>query len=512
MKSEDPIEPRLPRGFRDICAQDLILRRRMVDIIQKVYFRYGYMPLETPAVEFLDVLGKFLPDSDQPEAGVFGFRIEEQWLALRYDLTAPLSRFVAMNKDLPLPFRRCQVGPVWRLEKPGPGRYREFYQFDIDIVGCETAAGDAEICLALADSLRALGFADSEFLIRISNRKILNSIVEMALSDMETDQLTRYLQSRRRDRMQLSGNRDRIRESYIDDIFRCVDKLDRVGIDGVTDLLGEGRLDETGDFTPGCFMKKNQIDYILRFLQLDCSTRRSFLADAAKLIETAEGKEGLAELETMDGNFSAAGYDDAVIRFDSQIVRGLAYYTGPVFEATLTFPVTDESGRKVQFGSVAGGGRYDSLIERFTGKKIPATGASIGVDRLLVAYSGRVEKSDSGAPAALVTVMDKTKLAEYIAMAAELRRAGIDTDLYLGSKGIRAQIKYADQNGIKVAVIAGEDEFAMGQVTLKDLKLGASLSAEISERDKWRKEQPAQIQVPRARLVEEVRAILKRHD
>ncbi len=511
MKTEDRIEPRLPRGFRDILSSDLVLRRHMIDTIQKIYSNYGYMPLETPALEYLDALGKFLPDSDQPEAGVFGFKIEEQWLALRYDLTAPLSRYVAMNKDLPLPFKRCQVGPVWRLEKPGPGRYREFYQFDIDIVGCDTSAGDAEICMALADSLRALGFSDSDFLIRISNRKVLNSIVEKALSDMDEDQLTRYLQSRRNNQMGSSANQERIKTNYIDDIFRCIDKLDRVGIDGVTDLLQEGRLDETGDFTPGCFLKRNQLEHILEFLRLDCSTRRSFLTEAAKLIQTKEGGEGLAELETMDYTFTAAGYDDSVIRFDSQIVRGLAYYTGPVFEATLTFPVTDESGRTIQFGSVAGGGRYDSLIERFTGQKIPATGASIGIDRLLVAYAGRAVNKNSGAAQALVTVMDKTKLADYIAMAGELRKAGIDTDLYLGSKGIRAQLKYADQKKIGVAVIAGEDEFAKGQITLKDLKLGASLSAEISERDKWRKEQPAQIQVTRERLVEEVKAILRRH-
>jgi histidyl-tRNA synthetase len=262
---------------------------------------------------------------------------------------------------------------------------------------------------------------------------------------------------------------------------------------------------------PGCYLKPEQIFPIADFLKLDCSSRQKFLSGVAAIVESEEGKAGISELETMDKVLAAAGYGDDIVKFDSQIVRGLSYYTGPVFEAILTFQTTDEDGKPVQFGSVAGGGRYDNLIERFTDEKIPATGASIGVDRLLVAYADRrIKELDDNAPV-LVTVMDQPRLADYQAMAQELRKAGIPAELYLGQKGFRAQIKYADQRKMPVAIIAGEDEFTKGEVTLKDLRLGAQLASGIVDRDKWRKDQPAQIQVPRAKLVDGVKEILARY-
>jgi histidyl-tRNA synthetase len=501
------IEARLPRGFRDIFSNDYQLRLQMIDIIRKVYESYGFLPLETPAVEYVDVLGKFLPDSDKPDAGIFGFKVEEQWLALRYDLTAPLSRIVAMYKGLPQPFRRYQVGPVWRQEKPGPGRYREFYQFDIDIVGSESMAADAEICMVLADAMLALGFNQGDFIIKACNRKILNSVIDRSLEGLTDKQLADYANAHKLN----SSMADKLAANFRIDVMRCVDKLDRIGFDGVTELLQKGRKDPTGDFTPGCYLAPEQIAPILDYLRLDCSSRQKFLAGVEHIVAGEEGKAGVTELADMDKILNAAGYSDNQVIFDSRIVRGLAYYTGPVYEAVLTIPSVDEDDRSVQFGSIAGGGRYDTLIERFTGQKIPATGASIGLDRLLVAYTGR-QKADSITVApVLVTVMDKPRLAEYQAMAQELRRAGIAAELYLGQKGFRGQIKYADQKKMLVAVIAGEDEFARGEITLKDLRLGSQLAAGISDRDQWRKDQPAQIQVARAKLVEGVREILGRY-
>lgn len=500
------VEARLPRGFRDIFSDDCQLRRRMIDTIRQVYESYGFLPLETPAVEYVDVLGKFLPESDQPDAGIFGFKVEDQWLALRYDLTAPLSRIVAMYKELPQPFRRYQVGPVYRQEKPGPGRYREFYQFDIDIAGVESMAADAEICMVLADSIQALGFKLGEFIVKVSNRKILNGVIDRALENLADSQLADYAKSHKIN----TANND-LKTSHRVDVMRCIDKLDRVGFDGVNELLQKGRKDQTGDFTPGCYLTAEQIAPIMAFLKLDCSSRQKFLAGVEPIVESAEGRAGVAELDEMDSVLTAAGYGDNQVIFDSQIVRGLAYYTGPVYEAVLTIPTIDEDGKPVQFGSIAGGGRYDSLIERFTDQKMPATGASIGVDRLLTAYAARQTAENAILAPVLVTVMDKPRLADYLAMAKELRQAGIHAELYLGQKGFRGQIKYADQKKMPVAVIAGEDEFNKGEVTLKDLRLGAQLAAGISDRDQWRKDQPAQIQVPRAKLVDGVKEILGRY-
>jgi len=500
---------RLPRGFRDIFSSDYKLRQQMLDIIRAVYESYGFEPLETPAVEFVETLGKFLSESDQPDAGIFAFNPEDQWLALRYDLTAPLSRFVSMNKELPQPFRRYQIGPVWRLEKPGPGRYREFYQFDIDTVGSGLMAADAEICMVMCDSLEALGFKIGEYVVKANSRKIIDGLVDAALKKCSDEERNKQVNTWAFEKLfthPQKGFEHRL------DIMRSIDKLDRIGIDGVVQLLKKGRRDETGDFTYGCHLEDKQITPILDFLKLDCSTRENFLSGISKLELPEIGREGLDELKEIDEFLTAAGYDNDRIQFDTQIVRGLSYYTGPVYEVFLTIPTTDERGRPVQFGSVGGGGRYDTLVERFTGQKMPATGYSIGVDRLLMAYKNRVKDDYKTTTSVLVTVMDRPMMAEYQKMAEELRRAGITTELYLGKKGIGAQTKYADKRGITVAVIAGEDEFNNGEVTLKDLRLGSELADTITDRDKWRKDQPAQIQIKREKLVDAVKEILGRYE
>jgi histidyl-tRNA synthetase len=490
----------------------------MINTIQRVYESYGFEPLETPAVEFVETLGKFLPESDQPDAGIFSFNPENQWLALRYDLTAPLSRIVAMYKELPKPFRRYQVGPVWRLEKPGPGRYREFYQFDIDTVGTGLIAADAEICMILCDSFEALGFECGEYIVKSNNRKIVDGIIESALKSSSVDnyknQICKWANAKfekSNETYDTSNVTPQLEHQYKLDIIRCLDKQDRVGLDGVIMLLKTGRKDETSDFKSGCFLDDKQISLITDFLKLDCESRSNFLKGASNLEMSEIGKEGLRELEEFDKFLTDSGYNDDKIRFDPNVVRGLDYYTGPVYEALLTIDALDEKGRRIQFGSIGGGGRYDNLVERFTGQKIMAAGASIGIDRLLVAFKERIKEQYKTATSVLVTVMDRPRLAEYQKIAAELRQADISTELYIGKKGIGVQTKYADKRGITVAVIAGEDEFNNNEVTLKDLRLGSKLATEITDRDKWRIDQPAQIQISRDKLIEGVKDILNRY-
>jgi histidyl-tRNA synthetase len=550
----------VPRGFKDTFASNVISRQWMIDTIREVYERYGFAPLETPAVEYVDALGKFLPESNSPAGGIFAFQDEDNsWLALRYDLTAPLSRVFAEHRnDIPMPFRRYQVGPVWRNEKPGPGRYREFYQFDIDTVGAASMVADAEVCCVLADALEAIRIPRGDYVIKVNNRKALNGVLEVVgLPSDENTSLT---------------------------VLRAIDKLDRLGIEGVKQLLGKGRYDapegeesfrvsnksieslkgekvpqaiivkleslreqnieivreeeflrilredvgdelisehssmilrhtRTSDFTGGARLRDDQVQRIIDLLSVKESSRSKVCDRFEELVRGSQvGEEGVAELREIDRFLTAVGYAEDRVTFDPTVVRGLAYYTGPVFEAQLTFEVSDESGQKQQFGSVAGGGRYDYLVERFLGEKVPATGASIGVDRLLTALAtlGKLSTLESSAPV-LVTVMDADRILDYERITFQLRRAGIPAEMYLGEGGFRKQLQYADERGSVVAVIVGSREFEAGQVSLKDLRLGRELSKEITEREAWVKEQPSQITVPEQNIVQEVKAILERY-
>lgn len=490
-KDEDRPIPRIPRGFRDVTAADLIARRRMIDKVSRVYERFGFEPLETPAVEYVDVLGKFLPESETPAGGIFALRDDdENWIALRYDLTAPLSRVVAQyTQQLPRPFRRYQVGPVWRLEKPGPGRFREFYQCDFDTVGSASPAADAEVCAVLAHGLEEVGIGRGDYVVRVNDRKVLNGVL---------------------DTLGLPADGELGRQRLT--VLRAIDKLDRLGEEGVRQLLGEGRRDESGDFTRGAGLSGEQAEIVMGYVGAGGGGRAAVCARLRELVGESEGgAEGVAELEAIGELLDAMGLGEDQVVFDPSVVRGLAYYTGPVFEAELTFEVTDEEGEQRSFGSVAGGGRYDDLVERFTGNRVPATGASIGVDRLLAALGelGR-EKEILGRGPVVVTVFDRDRLGEYQRMATELREAGIPAELYLGTSGFRAQMKYADKRRAPVAVIAGGDEFERGEVTLKDMVLGSELSKKIQDHEEWR-EQPAQVSVPRAELVAETRKLIARH-
>lgn len=513
---KSPRRPRAetPKGFRDYFGTEVTERKAMLDAIAGVYHRYGFDPLETSAVETVEALGKFLPDVDRPNEGVFAWQDEDaDWLALRYDLTAPLARVAAQYRnDLPSPYRRYAMGPVWRNEKPGPGRFRQFYQCDADTVGSASVAADAEICAMLADALETVGIPRGDYVVKVNNRKVLNGVMEVA---------------------GLAGD-DRHAERGI--VLRAIDKIDRLGEDGVMELLGAGRRDASGDFTEGANLSSHQIATIMTFVGAPKAIARAmaeiqetgpthpqwanaqnphfrnafaygYLKKVLGLSQT--GQEGLDELEAIATLLAAQGYDPDRIVIDPGVVRGLGYYTGPVYEAELTFQITDEKGRPRNFGSVAGGGRYDGLVKRFTGQDVPATGVSIGVDRLLAALRAKGRIGGEVAGPVVVTVMDRDRMADYMAMVGELRAAGIRAEVYLGNpKNFGNQLKYADKRASPVAVIQGGNEVAAGTVILKDLILGAKI-AESATLEEW-KDRPAQVEVPRADLVAAVRRMLGR--
>lgn len=477
-----------PKGFRDYFGSEVTERAEMLHLIAGVYHRYGFEALESAAVETVEALGKFLPDVDRPNEGVFAWQEADEdgqgdWMALRYDLTAPLARVYAQHRnDLPTPYRRYAMGPVWRNEKPGPGRYRQFYQCDADTVGTASMGADAEICAMLSDTLETVGIPRGDYLVRVNNRKVLNGVLEaMGLGD---DQVAR------------------------DNVLRTIDKFDKVGEAGVRELLTKGRLDASGAFIDGVGLSEDQAEPVIAFLT-------SKADDATKTFENLRGAvgsstvgaEGIAELEQIGDLLAAGGYGADRIEIDPSVVRGLGYYTGPVFEAELTFEIFDEKGRKRQFGSVSGGGRYDDLVKRFTGQAVPATGVSIGVDRLLAALreKGRIGGAVTGP--VVVTVMDRDRMADYQAMVTELRNAGIRAEVYLGNpKNFGNQLKYADKRNSPIAVIEGGDEKANGVIQIKDLILGAKI-AESATLEEW-KERPSQFEVPRGDLVAKVREIL----
>jgi histidyl-tRNA synthetase len=477
-KNRIQVKARLPKGLRDVEAQELRAQQLMLSKISDVYERYGFEPLDTPAFEYTDALGKFLPDTDRPNEGVFSFQDEdEQWLSLRYDLTAPLARYVAENfQNLALPYRSYRYGWVFRNEKPGPGRYRQFMQFDADTVGSASMAADAEMCMLAADTMEALGIPRGSYVVKVNNRKILDGAMD-ALQISPEKRLT---------------------------TMRAIDKLDRLGVDGVTMLLGKGRKDESGDFTKGAELSGSQIAGVVAAI-----TGKGGVTTGAP--STSAGDQELAEIAAL---VRAAGYDDRIC-IDKTVVRGLEYYTGPVYEVELTFEIKDDKGRPVRFGSVGGGGRYDGLVSRFRGEPVPATGFSIGVSRLQAALThlGKISEKPVSGPV-LVTVFDRERLADYQRMVSTLRAANIRAELYLGNpkNNIGTQLKYADKRGSPCAIIQGGDEKARNEVTIKDLIIGAELAGLSKEREDYLKKQAeAQFAVKEDGLVDAVRKLLSRH-
>ncbi|MBJ3777286.1 histidine--tRNA ligase [Acuticoccus mangrovi] len=463
-------QARLPRGFADRTPADIRRTEAMMATIRAVYERWGFEPVETPFIEYADALGKFLPDEDRPNEGVFAFQDDdEQWLSLRYDLTAPLARMVAENFDrIPKPYKSYRAGWVFRNEKPGPGRFRQFMQFDADIVGAASPLADAEVCMMAADTMTALGFGPGEFAIRVNSRKVLDGVLsDIGLPDADPRRLT---------------------------VLRAIDKADKFPLSEIAKLLGPGREDESGDFTKGAGLDTAQTDTVLALLDPDETPRIS------------------DDLQRIGEIVATAGYDSVIV--DPSVVRGLEYYTGAVFEAELRFEVKDDKGNPVRFGSVGGGGRYDGLVGRFRGEDVPATGFSVGVSRLAAALALREGAADRASGPVIVTVMDRGAIADYMALTTQLRAAlgdEVPVEMYIGDSGMKAQLKYADRRNAPCVVIQGSNEREAGKVQIKDLAAGKAAAAEIDNREDWVAARPAQIEVDAdiAAIAAAVRDILK---
>ena len=484
------LRARLPRGLSDRSAQEIRATERMLATIRSVYERYGFEPVETPLIEYTDALGKFLPDQDRPNEGVFSFQDDdEQWLSLRYDLTAPLARYVAENFDrLPKPYRSYRAGWVFRNEKPGPGRFRQFMQFDADTVGAASPAADAEICMMAADTLEALGVPRGQYVVKVNSRKVLDGVMEA---------------------VGLGGEANAGRRLAV---LRAIDKFDRVGLSGVRDLLGPGRLDESGDFTRGAGLDAAQVETVIGVLDTEREADETIASIDVRLARSEVGQSGRQELEQIASMVSAVGYEDRV-RIDASVVRGLEYYTGPVFEADLTFEVKDEDGRPVRFGSVGGGGRYDGLVGRFMKQDVPATGFSVGVSRLQAALAalGKGGVREANGPV-VILVMDRNRFDDYQRIVSRLRNEGVAAELYLGDSGMKAQMKYADRRNAPLAIIQGGDEKERGVVQVKDLVEGKRLAEAIADHAAYREERPGQFEVNEAELVNAVKRALARSE
>jgi histidyl-tRNA synthetase len=537
-KKPQKLKARLPRGLADRGPAEIAATRAMVEKIREVYERYGFEPVETPAMEYTDALGKFLPDQDRPNEGVFSFQDDdEQWISLRYDLTAPLARYVAENFDhLPKPYRSYRAGYVYRNEKPGPGRFRQFMQFDADTVGSASPAADAEMCMMAADTMEALGIPRGSYVVKVNNRKVLDGVMET---------------------ISLGGDEQAERRLTV---LRAIDKVDRLGPKGLIALLGAGRWDGgeegKGDFTKGAELSQEQIGKVVTSMIGRSSwgpvnadtilpTHDEFVVPKEivfpdwettiipnlsehyyygnnnliegwpkEFLDTKPGGEAYQELRQMFDIFQASGYGSNRIRVSLDTVRGLEYYTGPVYEVELLLDTKDEKGRPVRFGSVGGGGRYDGLVSRFRGEPVPATGFSIGVSRLQAALTmlGKLDATPEFGPV-VVTVFDRDRVADYQKMVAALRNAKIRAELYLGNpKNMGNQLKYADKRNSPCVIIQGSDEKARGEIQIKDLIDGAKAAAAIASNQEWRETRPAQFSCREDEIVVKVCEVLARHD
>ena len=467
------IKPTLSRGFRDMLPEQMIARQRLIDTVRGVYENYGYSPLDTPAIEYLDVLS----GSGGQEAQQSIFRVsnpEDEALGLRFDLTVPLSRVVSQYPNIPLPFRRYQVAQVWRADKPDAGRFRQFTQFDLDAVGAPCGRADVEILAAICDSLTAI--EAGPFLVRFSSRKILNLLLKRA----------------------------EIAEHLAGDVFRVLDKIGKIGIGKVKLELSSGYTDASGDPIRGVGLTAEQVGIIEEFLAIKGTSRADVLQRLASFLAGIDGSsEELSVVEDISGNLDALGYHSDRVVIDVSIARGLAYYTGPVFEAVLL--------DAPQFGSVFGGGRYDGLVARFGSAEIPATGASMGVDRLLAAleHTGKVGQVKTAAEV-LVTVMDQGLSRECMLLAFDLRRAGIRTEVDVSGGRLGKQLKRANKLGIPYAILLGSSEAERGVVTVKHMGVAQDRGARVEEHREWKSARFGQQEVPRAEIVAVVGQLLGR--
>tara|TARA_B110000093_G_scaffold45189_1_gene48286 strand:+ start:1122 stop:2507 length:1386 start_codon:yes stop_codon:yes gene_type:complete len=459
MNKNNKPKAQLPKGFKDSSEENIDIRNQVIAVIRNECEKFGFKNIETPALEYTEALGKFLPDVERPSGGVFSFQDEDdQWISMRYDLTAPLARYVAENYQfIPKPFKRYQVGSVWRNEKPGPGRYREFIQFDADVIGISNNYIDAELCVMVAKIFLELGFTASEFKVKYSSRVIWEDLFKKINLD----------------------------EIQIPAVLRAVDKLDRLGTDGVKELLLKGRKDKSGDFMQGVNLKDNQAEEILDFIS-NKTTKDDQLNSFEEYLQN---------------------YKELPFEFDPTVVRGLEYYTGLVFEVELTAQILNDKGKEVIFGSVAGGGRYDKLIARFGKEDVPATGISIGVDRLVYAIEQFDKISSSKRPLIIIANLLSDQISTYLKIADQLRNEGYACEIFYGSSNLSKQLKYCDKRKASVVVIVGEDEMKNNTISLKNLTVGKELSKNIDSREEWKELKAGQFTINKDELLAEIKKI-----
>ena len=446
MVKEKKLKPskELPLGFVDRQEKELLIRDFVISNIKEVMIKYGFQYLETPSFEYTDNIGKFLPDKERPDEGVFSFGDEKKWLSLRYDLTAPLARYVAKNYlELPKPFKRYQLGTVWRNEKPGPGRYREFLQFDADYIGTKNLMADAELCVLISEILEKCGLTKKDYNIKFSTRKL-------------TDELF--------DNLEINSSDRRLK------ILRSLDKLDRLGWAEVEKLLKKGRKDKSGDFTTGADLTKDQIKKIRAiFKEKEWPNERDFK------------KEGsISDINQITENLNNV-FEFYNYTFNPEIIRGLEYYTGPVFEVNLNFDVKNSKGQAIQFGSIGGGGRYDNLVSNFGNFDCPATGISIGLDRLVFALMQKKDFKIKTTRPVVICVFDKSKNKEYVGILNKLRMSNISSEIYPGESKLKKQMEYANKIDSPAVILYGDNEIKSGKATLKNLKTGKESSVKIED-------------------------------
>ena len=433
MKNEKKIKPskELPLGFVDRQEKELLTRDFIISKIKEVMIKYGFQYLETPSFEYTDSIGKFLPDKERPDQGVFSFKDEKNWLSLRYDLTAPLARYVAKNYlEIPKPFKRYQLGTVWRNEKPGPGRYREFLQFDADYVGTKNLQADAELCVLISEILEKCGLAKEDYTVKISSRKFTKELFdELKIKSEEQSEVT----------------------------LRALDKIDRLGWEEVKKILGKGREDKSGDFTKGAELNEGQIEVIEK-----------------RIKETKPKSDDILEIMKIFEAYEFTNY-----KYDPSVIRGLEYYTGPIFEVNLNFEVKNSKGKTIQFGSIGGGGRYDNLVSNFGNLDCPATGISIGIDRLVYALMQKKEFNIKSNKPVVICVFSEENIKDYIEILKKLRAENISSEIYPGQGNLKKQMKYANKIGSPAVILYGEDEIKTGKPTLRDLKSGKESNTEI---------------------------------
>ncbi|MBD1166429.1 histidine--tRNA ligase [Pelagibacterales bacterium SAG-MED07] len=441
MDKENKLVPGLPSGFEDRWSNKLLLKKKLVKAIEKNFIKFGAEPLETPSFEISENIGSFLAEDDtNPMSDVFSFEDGEKNITLRYDLSSPLARFVALNnQELPPIFKRYQIQNVFRNEKAGNGRYREFMQADFDIIGnVDPAQANAELCNLISNTLSDCGLNKDQFTINVSNRKIVQGLI----------------------------NELKISEEKQVKVIRAIDKLDKpgFGLKGVEDLLKKERKDQSGAITKGADLADEQAAQILNFLKI------KDLKELKQTLNNQLSQEGISELENV---FEILGYGSNLnqVKTNFTIVRGLAYYSDFIVETNLNFKVTNNKGKKVEIGSICSGGSYAKLISRFRGVDIPGTGISFGVDRLLFALMQLDQIKVEDQKPVLVCVMDKKYLKNYYELVDQLRDNNINAEIFLDSKkNLGKQLTFANKRDLSVAIICGENEFKENTVTIKNLK------------------------------------------